>query len=89
MKKFKALLTTVSFMSLLYIFYMVYYTSNKNDTTFRILSIFCLITAATLGFLDGLEYIYKKNSKKIGYTICILTVIITLTFIFYIYKVTM
>lgn len=89
MKKFKTLLTTASFLLLFYLFYMVYYATNKNDTTFRILSIFCLMTAATLGFLDGLEYIYKKNSKKIGYTICILTIIITIAFIFYIYKVTM
>jgi RsiW-degrading membrane proteinase PrsW (M82 family) len=89
MKKIKTLLTTVSLMSLFYLFYIVYYSSNKNDTTFRIVSIFCLITAATLGFLDGLDYIYKKNSKKIGYTICILTTIITLTFMFFIYKVTM
>ncbi len=89
MKKIKTLLTTVSFMLLFYLFYMVYYTPNKNDITFRILSILCLITAATLGFLDGLDYIYKKNSKKIGYTICILTTIITLVFIFFIYKVTM
>lgn len=89
MKKFKTLLTTASFMLLFYLFYMVYYATNKNDTTFRILSIFCLMTAATLGFLDGLEYIYKKISKKIGYTICILTIIITIAFIFYIYKVTM
>jgi len=89
MKKFKTLLTTASFMLLFYLFYMVYYATNKNDTTFRILSIFCLMTAATLGFLDSLEYIYKKISKKIGYTICILTIIITIAFIFYIYKVTM
>ena len=89
MKKFKTLLTTASFMLLFYLFYMVYYSSNKNDITFRIVSIFSLITAATLGFLDGLDYIYKKNSKKIGYTICILTTIITLAFIFFIYKVTM
>ncbi len=89
MKKFKTLLTTVSLMSLFYLFYIVYYSSNKNDITFRIVSIFSLITAATLGFLDGLDYIYKKNSKKIGYTICTLTIIITLTFIFFIYKVTM
>lgn len=89
MKKFKTLLTTVSLISLFYLFYMVYYTPNKNDITFRIVSIFSLITAATLGFLDGLDYIYKKNSKKIGYTICILTTIITLAFIFFIYKVTM
>ncbi len=89
MKKIKTLLTTVSFMLLFYLFYMVYYTPNKNDTTFRILSILCLITAATLVFLDGLDYIYKKNSKKIGYTICIFTTLITLAFIFFIYKVTM
>ncbi|WP_346884890.1 hypothetical protein [Clostridium sp. UBA4395] len=62
MKTFKTILTTVSLMSLFYLFYIVYCSSNKNDTTFRILSISCLITAATLVFLDGLYYIYKKNS---------------------------
>lgn len=34
MKKIKTLLTTVSFMLLFYLFYMVYYTPNKNDTIY-------------------------------------------------------
>lgn len=88
-KKIKIILNTLTFILLFYLFYICYYSENKNRTTFRIIILFCSISPAIISFLNGIEYISKKDSKKLGYIICILTVIVTLPLMLYIYKVTM
>lgn len=88
-KKIRVILNTLTFILLFYLFYIYFYSENKTGTTFRIIILFCLISSAILSFLNGMEYISKKSSKKLGYIVCILTVVITLPLIFLTYKVTM
>lgn len=88
-KKVKIILNTLTFILLFYLFYIYFYSENKNSTTFRVIILFSLISSSIISFLNGIEYISKKDSKKLGYIICILTVIITLPLVLYIYKITM
>ncbi|MBZ9626285.1 hypothetical protein G9F71_026120 [Clostridium sp. FP2] len=87
--KLKLPLLVISQILFVYTFYLSYYSNNRNHTTLNLVAILSTIVAAISCFLYGLEYIFIKKSKKLGYIHCIIAIIMPFPIVFLISKVSM
>ncbi|MBU3144825.1 hypothetical protein [Clostridium sp. CF012] len=73
--KLKLPLLIISQILFVYTFYLSYISNNRNHTTLNLFAILGTMVAAISCFLYGLEYIFIKKSKKLGYIYCIISII--------------